>query len=124
MSDVTVEVWLYGALASYGREAEGRGFANLRIRLPEGSTIGDLLGHMQMHTEERGITFVNGQLSAMPGLQTDMSRVLHDDDRVGLFDKKSMWPFQYRQGAAMTDGMAHALEGTEDRRLHHTFSKG
>jgi len=63
-----------------------------------------------MPTGERGVTFVNGQLSAMPGLQPDLGHILHDGDRVGFFDPKSMWPFQYRHGAAMIPEMAKAWQ--------------
>jgi sulfur carrier protein ThiS len=123
MPDMTLDVWLYGTLARYGREREQGSFANLQISLPEGSTLGDLLARLGMPTEERGITFVNGQLSAMPGLQPDLGHILHHGDRVGLFDPKSMWPFQYRHGAAMTDEMARAMATQKDAGLHHTYEK-
>ena len=123
MSDIAVDVWLYGTLARYGGEAEQLSFANLQIRLPAGSTIADLLGCLRIHTEERGITFINGQLSAMPGLQPDLGHILCDGDRVGLFDLKSMWPFQYRHGAMMTDEMARAMGAKKDQGLHHTYRK-
>lgn len=120
MSHITVDVWLYGALARYGGEASQGSFAHLEIRLPEGSRMADLLAHLGMPTEARGITFINGQLSAMPGLQPDLNHTLHDGDRVGLFDPKSMWPFQYRHGAAMTEEMARAVAEKEGG-LHHTY---
>jgi len=121
---IAVDVWLYGTLACYGDEAEQRSFANLSVRLPEGSTMADLLVRLGMRTEERGITFINGRLSAMPGLQPDLGHILRDGDRIGLFDLKSMWPFQYRHGAMLTDEMARAMDGEKDRGLHHTYSKG
>ena len=124
MSEIVVDVWLYGSLARYGTEAEQRSFANLLIRLPEGSTMADLLARLGMHTEERGITFINGRLSAMPGLQPDLGHILCDGDRIGLFDPKSMWPFQYRHGAMLTEEMAGAMDGEKDRGLHHTYKKG
>jgi hypothetical protein len=117
-----LDVWLYGALARYGGGTEQGSFANLQMRLPEGSTMADLLAHLRMPTEERGITFINGRLSAMPGLQPDLSHVLRDSDRVGLFDLKSMWPFQYRHGAMITDEMERALERKYS--LCHTYRKG
>lgn len=123
MSDIVVDVWLYGTLARYGDKPEQRSFANLQIRLPEGSTMANLLARLGMHAEERGITFINGQLSAMPGLQPDLGHILHDGDRIGLFDLKSMWPFQYRHGAMLTDEMARAMDAEKDRGLHHTYKK-
>jgi hypothetical protein len=123
VADIALDVWLYGTLACYGGGAEQGSFANLQIHLPEGSTMADLLAHLRMPTEERGITFINGRLSAMPGLQPDLSHVLRDGDRVGLFDLKSMWPFQYRHGGALTDEMERAMASEKDHGLHHTYSK-
>jgi hypothetical protein len=124
VADIVLDVWLYGTLAGYGGRAEKGSFANLQIHLPEGSTMADLLVHLKMPAEERGITFINGRLSAMPGLQPDLGHILKDGDRVGFFDPKSMWPFQYRHGAALTDEMEHAMVSEKDHGLHHTYSKG
>jgi len=118
-----LDVWLYGTLACYGAATEQGSFANLQMHLPEGSTMADLLAHLKMPTEERGITFINGRLSAMPGLQPDLGHILQDGDRVGFFDLKSMWPFQYRHGAMITDEMERALGAEKDRALRHTYSK-
>jgi hypothetical protein len=123
MAGIVVDVWLYGALAKYGGEADQGHFANLQVSLADGDTMGDLLARLRMPTEERGITFINGQLSAMPGLQPDLIHILHDGDRVGLFDLKSMWPFQYRHGASMTDEMGQAMAAEKDQGLHHTYSE-
>jgi sulfur carrier protein ThiS len=94
------------------------------MHLPEGSTMADLLAGLGMRTEERGITFINGKLSAMPGLQPDLGHILSDGDRVGIFDPKSMWPFQYRHGAMLADEMARGMDAEKDHGLHHTYSKG
>jgi hypothetical protein len=123
VSNINVDVWLYGTLARYGNKTGKQSFANLLIRLPEGSTMTNLLAHLEMPTQERGITFINGRLSAMPGLQPDLSHILHDGDRVALFDLKSMWPFQYRHGAMLTDEMARAMNAEKDHGLHHTYKK-
>ena len=123
MRNLAVDVWLYGTLARHGGKAAQGSFANVKVRLPDGSTMADLLAQLGMRTEERGITFINGRLSAMPGLQPDLWHILRDGDRVGFFDPKSMWPFQYRHGAMLTDEMAHAMNVEKDRGLHHTYSK-
>jgi hypothetical protein len=123
MSKMAVDIWLYGNLTRYGNKAGKGSFSNLQIRLPEGSTMTDLLVRLGMHTEERGITFINGRLSAMPGLQPDLSHILHGGDRVAFFDLKSMWPFQYRHGAMLTDEMAGAMDAEKDHGLHHTYKK-
>ena len=121
MATIAMEVWLYGPLARYGKEADEGSFANLRIDLPEGSTMGDLLKHLGIHDEERGITFVNGQLSAMPGLKPDLNHILKDGDRVGIFHLRSMWPFQYRHGVKMTEEMERVVSDGKDASLHHTY---
>ena len=121
MSDIVVDTWLYGELARYGGEANQRSYANPQVRLPEGSTVRDLLAHLNMPTEERGITFINGQLSAMPGLQPDLGHTLSDGDRVAFFDPRSMWPFQYRHGVPMIGEMSSAMQVSKDSGLHHTY---
>lgn len=96
-----IDVWLYGPLARYGGQADRGSYANPQVHLPPGSRLRDLLAHLGLPTEERGITFINGQLSAMPGLQPDLDHELCDGDRVAFFHLKSMWPFQYRHGSAV-----------------------
>lgn len=123
MATITVEVWLYGALARYGGPAAQGGYAHLTVSLSTGSTLADLLARLGLASGERGITFVNARLSALPGLQPDLGRVLADGDRVGLFDGRSMWPFQYRHGAALTEEMAQAL-GQSEGALRHSYQPG
>jgi hypothetical protein len=122
MENITVDVWLYGKLARYGGEAAKRSHANLHVELPAGSRIRDLLGDLRMPTEERGVTFINGDLSAMPGLQPDLDHLLEDSDRVAFFDLKSMWPAQYRDGAALAPGLAEVME--ERKKLFHHRGDG
>ncbi|MFH1756445.1 MAG: MoaD/ThiS family protein [Pseudomonadota bacterium] len=121
MSDISVEVWLYGPLARYGKEADQGSFANLQMSLPQGSTMADLLQRLEIHDGERGITFINGELSAMPGLKPDLKHILNDGDRVGIFHPQSMWPFQYRHGVKMTDEMSRVVTAEKDSGLHHTY---
>jgi len=110
METFTVEVWLYGPLARYGGDAAGKSHACLHPALPAGSRVRDLLAHLDMPTEERGITFINGDLSAMPGLQPDLDHPLANGDRIAFFHLKSMWPAQYRDGAALAAGLKKAAE--------------
>jgi hypothetical protein len=123
LTEITVNLYLYGDLARYGGETATYGFASLQVHLKDRSVIRDLLAHLGISTEKRGITFINGKLSAMPGLQPDLDHVLNDNDRVAFFDLKSMWPFQYRYGATMIDEMAQALSSEKDRGLHHTYNE-
>ena len=81
----------------------------------------DLLQYLRLPDTERGITFINGQLSALPGLHPDLGYEFRGGERVAIFDRISMWPFQYRNGAAMTEALRRALEARADGILHHTY---
>lgn len=118
---VNIDLWLYGGLARFGGDASQGSFANLKLRLPAGSTVADLLARLSLPTEERGISFINGDLCAMPGLQPDLTHTLHEGDRVAFFHLQSMWPFQYRHGVAMIDEMKSAMLDGKDQGLHHTY---
>ncbi len=116
---ITVDVWLYGALARYGGDAAGKYHANLKVGLPAGSRIRDLLEKLALPTEERGITFINGTLSAMPGRQPDLDHPLEDEDRVAFFHLNSMWPFQYRHGVTMTPDLEREMNEDKSAFHHH-----
>jgi hypothetical protein len=124
LKEIRLDLNLYGDLAAYGGEEALNRFAHLKVSLKKGSLIRDLLARLGMPTEKRGITFINGKLSAMPGLQPDMDYVLKDNDRVAFFDLKSMWPFQYRHGVAMVDEMTKAVSRDKKKGLHTTYNKG
>jgi len=121
MPELHLDLWLYGRLAAYGGEASQGGYANLTLGLPTGSCMRDLLHYLRLPDTERGITFINGQLSALPGLHPDLDYEFRGGERVAIFDRISMWPFQYRDGAAMTDALQRALEAQPDGILHHTY---
>ncbi|NMC52645.1 MAG: MoaD/ThiS family protein [Chloroflexi bacterium] len=121
MEEITLDVWLYGILARYAGDPNETTFANPHPRLPAGSTLSDLLNHLGMDTEERGITFINGELSAMPGMQPDLQHELKDGDRVALFHLRSMWPFQYRHGIKMVSEMKDTMESSPDMGIHHAY---
>jgi hypothetical protein len=120
LAEITLDLYLYGALSHYVK-SDTPGCANLKMPLPENSTIGDLLLKLKIPTLERGITFINGNLSALPGIQQDLGHVLHDQDRVAFFDLKSMWPFQYRQGVQMTDELSEKLSVDPEKGIHHSY---
>ncbi len=114
-----IEVWLYGELSQFAEGKAKKGFASLSLEVREGTTIESLLQTLEMPTEKRGITFVNGNLSALPDLQPDLDQVLLDGDRISFFDLRSMWPFQYRHGAAMSEGLKGILETDPELIMHH-----
>jgi hypothetical protein len=118
MGTIKVEVWLYGPLARYGGNASKKSYSQLELNLPTGTRMCDLLEKLVMPTEERSMTFINGTLSAMPGLQPDLDTILHDGDRVAFFHQKSMWPFHYRDGAAVTPKLAEDMR-KKNRYFHN-----
>jgi len=123
VSSIRIEVWLYGPVAQYAGEASQGSHAQLEVEMPLESTLGDLVSHLGVPAQERGITFVNGQLAALPGLNVDLGKVLHDGDRVGISHNKSMWPFQYRFGAQLTPELRESFRQREDRGIHHAYTK-
>lgn len=124
MEKIRLEVWLYGPLARFGGDANQGSYARLLLELPKGSTMGDLLRHLNIPLEERGITFVNGRLAALPGVEADLSMPLGEGDRVGISHSKSMWPFQYRFGVQMTPHLESALRQRSDGNIHHSYAVG
>lgn len=119
VNNMKIDVWLYGVLSLYASEKAEKGFASVQVELPEGTKVGGLLKVLNMPSEERGITFINGNLSALPGLQPDLYQELKDDDRISFFDLRSMWPFQYRHGAAMASGLNQVLNTNPETIMHH-----
>lgn len=123
MGNIRLEIWLYGPIARYAGEASRRSHAHLNVDMPEGSTLADLVNHLGIPAEERGITFVNGNLAALPGLDIDLDVVLRDGDRVGISHRKSMWPMQYRFGAQLTPQLEETFRQREDRGVHHAYTE-
>jgi hypothetical protein len=118
--EIKIDTWLYGELSQYSGEANQGSFANIQVSLDAGNTVRDLLTKLTLPTEKRGITFINGNLSALPGLQPDLDHVLNNGDRVAFFHLRSMWPYQYRSGAAITGELSAALEARGSRGISHT----
>ncbi len=116
--EIIIDTWLYGDLARYAGEFNQGSFANLKVILAEGNTISDLLAKLAMPTEKRGITFINGNLSALPDVQPDLGHILVNGDRVAFFHLRSMWPYQYRHGAAMIDELSATLNARTDQGIH------
>ncbi len=120
-AEIRVDTWLYGDLARYGGQDNHGSYANLQVDLPEGSTLRELLAYLQISTEARGITFINGVLSALPGMQPDLDHTLQDGDRVAFFHLGSMWPFQYRFGVPMIGELSEEMRAKQDQSLRHSY---
>ena len=123
MTTVHIEVWLYGPIARYAKEGDHGSYGHLELDLPAGTTVQDLLDLLELPDEEKGITFINGKLAALPGLDADRGVRLQDGDRIGISHRKSMWPFQYRFGASQTSEIADTFSQRGDRGIHHAYTK-
>lgn len=118
---IKVEVWLYGPMARYGGDQNVGSHAQLHLELTEGTKMRELLERLEMPLEKKGITFINGQLTDMPGLAADLERELHEGDRIAFFHERSMWPFQYRFGASTGSELEEAMK--KRGFLHHSSYK-
>jgi hypothetical protein len=116
MSQITVNVSLYGELAKL---ISGHSVHTFDSELPEASTVRDLLTLHRIPTDKQGYTFINAILCDMPGLGTSHDEVLSNGDHVGIFSLTHVWPFQYRNGAAISDALRAAL--IERGAMHHTY---
>ncbi len=117
---IRVDVRLYGPLARFGGDADRGSFASLKIELPAGATMRDLLQRLSIPLARKGLTLVNGSLTDTPGLLADLDRELHDGDRVALFHELSMWPFQYRLGAPVGQELKQVMLQREDGGIYHS----
>jgi putative ubiquitin-RnfH superfamily antitoxin RatB of RatAB toxin-antitoxin module len=121
MGTIRVEVWLYGPVARYAGEQSQGSYAELHLDLPAGTTVQNLAERLGIPPEEKGITFVNGKLAALPGMEADSAVVLRDGDRVGISHRKSMWPHQYRFGAATTSQLEEEFRQRKDHGIRHEY---
>ena len=116
MSSIRVNVSLYGSIASI---AGKRHVAQFDIELEQGSCKNDLLAKLSISKEERGYIFINAVLHDVPGLVTDCSEPLLDGDHVGIFSADRIWPYQYRDGVRISEGLKKAFE--EYGAMHHAY---
>ena len=121
MDKIHVEVWLYGPVARYAGDDSRGSYAQLQLELPAGTSMGDLVAQLGIPPEVKGITFINGKLAALPGLDVDQDVVLHDGDRVGISHRNSMWPHQYRFGAATTSQLEEEFRQRKDHGIRHEY---
>jgi hypothetical protein len=119
MDDMVAELALYGPLA---KKADGLHVAVRRVQMEAGSTIGDLVSRFGISPGEKSFVFVNAVLCDVPGLNASWGHPLADGDHVGVFSLGYMWPYQYRDGARMSDELKQALR--RQGPMHHTYTTG
>jgi hypothetical protein len=116
MTTITVNVSLYGDIAAL---VSGNSVYNADTNFPDSTTVKELLNHFEIPSDKQGYTFINAVLCDMPGLGTSHAEVLSDGDHIGIFSTMYVWPFQYRNGARISDALRTAL--IERGAMHHTY---
>lgn len=117
METITIDVAVYGPLA---RAVGGKHIATKEVTLNAGVTLGYLRGQLGIKEEDTGYIFINSILCDVPGLNASQNLPLNDGDHIGFFSKVHMWPYQYRDGAPMTQELKEALK--ERGAMHHSYS--
>lgn len=111
-----VNVSLYGSLARFGG---GRHVAQFDVELHPDSGKQELLQHLGIPEHERGYLFINAVLCEVPGISTGANELLNHGDHVGIFSVDRLYPYQYRDGLPMSDGLRKTLG--EAGALHHSY---
>ena len=116
MSDITVDVALYGPVA---RCVGKKHLAQMTVQIKDGTTLGGLLQRWAIEKDDTGFIFINAVLCDVPGMNVSHDLVLQDGDHVGVFSRVHMWPYQYRDGARMTEALKRALQAKGA--MHHSY---
>jgi hypothetical protein len=116
MPNIKVDICLYGSLA---RLAGGRHVGQVTLELEDGATKADVLERLHIPPQERGYLFINAMLCDVPGLDTEEQIPLLDGDHIGIFSIDRVWPYQYRDGVRMSEGLKAALE--VHGAIHHNY---
>ena len=113
---IKVNISLYGSLARFGG---GRYVAQMDIELADGSGKADLMQKLGIPEEERGYLFINAMLCEVPGLSTGANELLKEGDHIGVFSVDRLYPYQYRDGLPMSDGLKETLK--VHGAMHHSY---
>ena len=121
MNSITVSVRLYGELSCYGKTIQrGENYSTINVQLSVGNTLQDLMDVLLMCTKERGFTFINEKLSAMPEVQPDLDYQLQENDEVLFFPWK-MLPTRLQFDTKMTDKMTRTVRADENLNLYYLY---
>ena len=113
---INVNVSLYGSLARFGG---GRYVAQLNVELEPDSGKVELLKCLGVPENERGYLFINAVLCEVPGISTGANELLKEGDHVGIFSVDRLYPYQYRDGLPMSEGLKKTLR--EHGAMHHSY---
>jgi len=121
---IIVHVRLYGDLSCYGNSnRHTSNFASITVQLPLGSTLKNLMDSLLVCTQERGFTFINEKMSAMPNIQPDLDYQLQNSDQI-LFYPLKMFPTGLQFDMKMTDKMARAIRANENVDFYYLYEQG
>jgi molybdopterin converting factor small subunit len=121
MGSITVHVRLHGELSCYGATVHPTGkYSSISVKLSTGSRLADLLEYLLMCTSERGFTFIDDNVSAMPNVQQDLDYQLQDGDQVIFFPAK-MWPTKVQFDSKLTDKMTRTVRADENLNLYYFY---
>jgi hypothetical protein len=111
-----VNVSLYGSLARFGY---GKYVAQVTVDLDGGTGKVELLQKLGIPPHERGYLFINAVLCEVPGVNTNANELLNEGDHVGIFSVDRLYPYQYRDGLPMSDGLKEMLK--KHGAMHHSY---
>ena len=114
-----IDIALYGPIA---KALGGKHIAKKDLEIDLGTTLGEVMERLGVDRDEKGYVFINSVLCDVPGLDASRNQVLEDGDHVGVFSLVYMWPYQYRDGARMSEALKQALgeRGAMYSSLHPT----
>lgn len=113
---IKVNTCLYGSLAKFGG---GKYVAQVDVELNPGSGKIELLDYFGIPEVERGYLFINAVLCEVPGISTHANELLKDGDHVGIFSIDRLYPYQYRDGIPMSEGLKKTLQ--DHGTMHHSY---
>lgn len=113
---INVSVSLYGSLARFGG---GHYVALVNVALESNAGKAELLNHLGIPEIERGYLFINAVLCEVPGISTGANELLNDGDHIGIFSVDRLYPYQYRDGLPMSEGLRETLK--EHGAMHHSY---
>ena len=116
LSTIKVNVSLYGSLA---KRANKLHVAQFDVHVKPGDTKKELMEQLGIQDAERGYLFINAVLYDVPGLVSETTDELKEGDHIGIFSIDYMWPYQYRDGVRMSEGLQDLLG--EHGAMHHTY---
>ena len=113
---IKINVSLYGSLARFGG---GHYVAQGDVGLEKGAGKAEVLLQLGIPENERGYLFINAMICEVPGISTGANELLKDGDHMGIFSVDRLFPYHYRDGLPISDGLRKMLE--EHGAMHHSY---